>query len=153
MAPTCIGYREKVVRIAKCLTGEYRRIVQVICFGGGDGVTHAFSDSDCARCVETRKTASGGVLLVGHCTAKHWSVRDPENHCAVVSRNGVLRSHRRDLRGQGFEVRRKRLRRGPLGRRAKQATLGLRVRSRSCKVRHIETAGLWISGRACNSFR
>lgn len=70
----CVGCREIVVQIAKYLTGEYHRIVQMSPSGGDDGVTHAFRDSDWAGCLETRKSTSGGALFVGQCTTAHWPV-------------------------------------------------------------------------------
>lgn len=86
-------------RIAKYLSGEYRAIVQVIPFGGDGGVIHAFSHSDWAGCLKTRTSTGGGVLLIDQALA-----HDAKHHCAIVSRSGGVRSHSRDLRGQGSDV-------------------------------------------------
>lgn len=68
-----LGDIDKVVRIAKHFSGGYGRFVQRFPFGRDDGSILAFSDSDWAGRAMTQKTTSGGVLVIGQCTIKHWS--------------------------------------------------------------------------------
>lgn len=53
----------KVVRIAKCLYGEYCRLAHLFPFGKDDGIINVCSDSEWVGCRDTRKSASGGVRL------------------------------------------------------------------------------------------
>lgn len=42
-------------------------------FGKDDGVVMAYSDSDRAVCLRTRKSTCGGVMFIGSCMVKDWS--------------------------------------------------------------------------------
>lgn len=62
MAQPCEGDSERITRIGKYLNGGARPMAQAFAFGADDGVVCAYSDSDWAGCVRTRKSRSGGVL-------------------------------------------------------------------------------------------
>lgn len=113
MAAPCIGDRAKALRIAKYLNRECRRVVYMSPFGGDDVVIHAHSDSDWAGCLKTPRSTSGGVLLIGQCTINH---RPPtQKALALSSAEAELYVATRDLRGQGVEVFRTRIRRRASG--------------------------------------
>lgn len=79
MAAPHAGDTGKVERMAKNLNSERRRIART----GDDGVSHAFVDSDWASCLRIRRSTSGGVLLIGQCTVKHWPATQRQSRCPL----------------------------------------------------------------------
>ena len=69
--PTTVGL-EKFKRIGRYLKGN-RRFVQVFRFQGPCGYVDVYVDANCADCLATRKSTSGGVVIVGVHVLGCWS--------------------------------------------------------------------------------
>ena len=67
--------KTKLKRIARCLKGRQRCVLNVPWVGKLDDVIHVTVDADWAGDPKTRCSTSGGVLAIGPCfTVRHWSV-------------------------------------------------------------------------------
>ena len=145
MSKPCREDQDKVTRIGKYLNGGLRRMEQVFPFGRDDSVICAYSDSDWAGCLRTRKSTSGGILCIGGCMIKHWS--STQKAIALSSAEAELYaatralSEAKGLKSLGMDFGESLSIRAYVD---AQATIGLSHRAGLGKARHIETAELWI---------
>ena len=73
--------KTKLKRIARCLKGRQRCVLNFPCVGKLDDVIHVTVDADWAGDPKTRRSTSGGVLAIGPC----FIVRDLSVTQATVS--------------------------------------------------------------------
>ena len=86
MATPTSGSQRRLMRVARYLVGRPRLVWR---FGaqGSVGVIEAFSDANWAGCRTSRKSTSGGVLMVGHTRSRATAKRKPSLLNQVLSRN------------------------------------------------------------------
>ena len=63
---------KKIKRVIRYLVGAPRAISRY-CWQQAPRQIHIYTDSDWAGCVRTRKSTSGGTMLLGSHCVQHWS--------------------------------------------------------------------------------
>ena len=72
MAKPVIGDNRRVKRVLRYLRGQPRTVYKFYWQDAPKNIT-VFTDSDWAGCVETRRSTTGGVMLLGGHLVHHWS--------------------------------------------------------------------------------
>ena len=63
---------KKLKRLVRYLCGM-QRLVHVYKWQDSPSAVDIYVDTDLAMCKETRRSTSGGAVMVGGCLVKHWS--------------------------------------------------------------------------------
>ena len=104
-----------------------------------------YSDTDWAGCIRTRKSTSGGCLLLGSHVLKTWSSTQASislssgeaEFYGVVKASGVAMGHQSLMRDLGYEI--------PVRVWTdSSAAMGICQRQGLGKLRHVDTQALWI---------
>ena len=141
-APTNLGW-QATKRIGRYLVGK-PRLVYVYRKQELDAID-VYVDTDWAGCVKTRKSTSGGAIMLGRHCLKHWSSTQPSTALSSGEAEfyGVVRGAGHGL---GFQALLR-----DLGITAKlrlwtdsSAALGICSRQGLGKLRHIDTHTLWV---------
>ena len=141
-APTNLGW-QAAKRIGRYLVGK-PRLVYVYRKQELDAID-VYVDTDWAGCVKTRKSTSGGAIMLGRHCLKHWSSTQPSTALSSGEAEfyGVVRGAGHGL---GFQALLR-----DLGITAKlrlwtdsSAALGICSRQGLGKLRHIDTHTLWV---------
>ena len=137
----------RLKRLGRYLVGEPREKLEFK-FQDMPEELHVWVDTDHAGCRETRKSTSGGVMMMGSHCLKHWSTTQ-----AVVSLSSGESEYYGIVRGaaQGFGMKSMW---DDLGVAVKlvvntdaSAARGIAMRKGLGKVRHIEVNQLWVQDR------
>ena len=86
MATPTSGWQRRLMRVARYLVRR-PRLVWRFDAQGSVGVIEAFPDANWAGCRTSRKSTSGGVLMVGHTRSRATAKRKPSLLNQVLSRN------------------------------------------------------------------
>ena len=141
-APTNLGW-QAAKRIGRYLVGK-PRLVYVYRKQELDAID-VYVDTDWAGCVKTRKSTSGGAIMLGRHCLKHWSSTQPSTALSSGEAEfyGVVRG---SGHGLGFQALLR-----DLGIDAKlrlwtdsSAALGICSRQGLGKLRHLDTHTLWV---------
>ena len=147
-APTERDVR-RVNRLGKYLVGK-PRVIQKFTWQDGGQELRAFTDSDWAGCTKSRKSTSGGVLMLGDHTLKFWS--KTQQTLALSSGEAELmalvKGSCEAIGAQSFL--------SDLGHRPKEigiycdatAAIGMVQRAGIGRTRHIDVGMLWVQQKA-----
>ena len=106
-----------------------------------------FVDKDSAACKETRRSTSGGAILVGHCLAKHWA----KTQTTISLSSGESELHgitfgcaqplgvQSLMRDTGWSM--------PTVHSDATAAIGIARRKGLGKIRHLDVTDLWIQDK------
>ena len=146
--PRCVDW-DALVRIGRYLKG-HSRAVYLFPWQEEQPLT-AFVDSDYAGCVETRRSTSGGCMMVGSHLLKHWS--STQKRLALSSGeaelSGILKGSAEGL-GMQSVLRDLGLDRSLSVRTDASAAIGICRRHGIGKVRHLAVGQLWAQERLRN---
>ena len=143
--PTTSGVNA-LKRLGRYLEG-HRRLIMDFPFQRADTVD-TYSDTDWSGCIKTRKSTSGGCLMIGKHLIKSWSsTQGPislssgeAEFYGVVKASGVALGYQALLRDLGLRL--------PLRVWTdSSATMGICSRQGLGKLRHIDTRSLWVQQR------
>ncbi len=143
--PTTSGVHA-LKRLGRYLEG-HRRLVMEFHFQQA-GVVDTYSDTDWSGCIKTRKSTSGGCLMIGRHLIKSWSSTQipislssgEAELYGVVKASGIALGYQALLRDLGLQL--------PI--RVwidSTATMGICSRQGLGKLRHIDTRSLWVQQR------
>ena len=146
MAVPTTGGVQALKRMGRYLEG-HKRMVYEYCFQDAASV-EVYSDTDWAGCVKTRKSTSGGCLLLGNHLIKSWSTTQglvslssgEAEFYGVTKAAGVALGYKSLLKDLGVDAK---LRVWT----DSSATMGICGRQGLGKLRHIDTRSLWIQQR------
>ena len=133
-------------RLGRYLLG-HKRLVWMYPFQRAEGID-VYSDTDWSGCPRTRKSTSGGVVMVGSHCIRTWSSTQPSvtlssgeaEFYGLVKASGAGLGHQSLLRDLGLEM--------PLCVWTDStAALGIATRSGLGKLRHLETHTLWVQDK------
>ena len=133
-------------RLGRYLEG-HRRLIMEFPFQEADTVD-VYSDTDWSGCIRTRKSTSGGCLMIGKHLVKSWSATQgpislssgEAEFYGVVKASGVALGYQALLRDLGVRM--------PLRVWTdSSATMGICSRQGLGKLRHVDTRSLWVQQR------
>ena len=133
-------------RLGRYLEG-HKRLIMEFPFQDADTVD-IYSDTDWSGCIRTRKSTSGGCLMIGKHLVKSWSsTQGPislssgeAEFYGVVKASGVALGYQALLRDLGVQL--------PLRVWTdSSATMGICSRQGLGKLRHVDTRSLWVQQR------
>ena len=112
------------------------------------GMLECYSDTDWAGCPKTRKSTSGGCLMLGGHLLKSWSSTQPSislssgeaEYYGVVKAAGIAIGHQSLMEDMGIKV-------GVRVWTDSSAAMGICGRSGLGKLRHVQTHTLWVQER------
>ena len=144
-APTNIG-QDALKRVARFLLGR-RRLVFKYAWQRAS-VLECYSDTDWAGCPKTRKSTSGGCLMLGGHLLKSWSSTQPSislssgeaEYYGVVKASGIALGQQSLMKDLGMNVRVRVWT-------DSSAAVGICGRSGLGKLRHVQTHTLWVQER------
>ena len=143
--PANLG-QDALKRIARFLLGRRRLIFK---YGWQRASTlECYSDTDWAGCQKTRKSTSGGCLLLGGHMIKSWSSTQPSislssgeaEYYGVVKASGIALGQQSLMRDLGMDVKVRVWT-------DSSAAMGICGRSGLGKPRHVQTHTLWVQER------
>ena len=141
-APTNVSW-DALKRLGRFFVGK-PRLVFTYAYQNADRL-ETYSDTDWAGCIRTRKSTSGGCLLLGSHVLKTWSSTQASislssgeaEFYGVVKASGVALGHQSLMRDLGYEI--------PVRVWTdSSAAMGVCQRQGLGKLRHIDTQALWI---------
>ncbi len=144
-APTEHSFKA-LKRLGRFLEG-HRRLVYEYPWQDADSI-ETYSDTDWAGCVKTRKSTSGGCMMLGRHLIKSWSSAQSQTalssgeaeYYGVVRAAGISMGYKSLLKDMGVQL--------PLRLWTdSSATMGICNRQGLGKLRHINTQTLWIQQR------
>jgi len=133
-------------RLGRYLLG-HKRLVWTYPFQRAEGID-VYSDTDWSGCPRTRKSTSGGVVMVGSHCIRTWSSTQPSvtlssgeaEFYGLVKASGAGLGHQSLLKDLGLSM--------PLCVWTDStAALGIATRSGLGKLRHLETHTLWVQDK------
>ena len=150
MSAPCEGDNSKIKRLARYLKGNPRYVVHFPFRAIGNEIT-VWTDTDFAGCGESRKSTTGGVVMIGANCIKFWSVNQKvialssgeAEFYGIVSGSSQaigVQSMAKDL-GLELTIR---------VNTDASAAKGIASRRGVGKIRHIEVSQLWVQDKVAN---
>ena len=144
-APTDVGLAA-LKRLVRFLLGRKRLVFRYPWQRAG--MLECYSDTDWAGCPKTRKSTSGGCLMLGGHLLKTWSSTQPSvslssgeaEYYGVVKAAGIAIGHQSLMSDLGMHV-------GVRVWTDSSAAMGICGRSGLGKLRHVQTHTLWVQER------
>ena len=144
-APTDVGLAA-LKRLVRFLLGRKRLVFKYPWQRAG--MLECYSDTDWAGCPKTRKSTSGGCLMLGSHLLKSWSSTQPSislssgeaEYYGVVKAAGIAIGHQSLMQDLGIKV-------GVRVWTDSSAAMGICGRSGLGKLRHVQTHTLWVQER------
>ena len=144
-APTNVG-QDALKRVARFLLGRKRLVFKYPWQRASK--LECYSDTDWAGCPKTRKSTSGGCLMLGGHMLKSWSSTQPSvslssgeaEYYGLVKASGIALGQQSLMRDLGMEV-------GVRVWTDSSAAMGICGRSGLGKLRHVQTHTLWVQER------
>ena len=130
-------------RLGRFLLG-HRRVIYKYPFQRADGID-VYSDTDWSGCPRTRRSTSGGCIMIGQHCIRTWSPTQPSvtlssgeaEYYGLVKAAGAGLGHQALMKDPGLEI--------PITVWTdSSAALGIATRSGLGKLRHLETHTLWV---------
>ena len=144
-SPTELGWTA-LKRLGRYIVGR-PRLIHHFPYQEATGL-EGYSDTDWAGCLRTRKSTSGGLLLLGDHVLKTWSSTQASvslssgeaEFYGVVRASGIALGHQSILKDLGYSV--------PVRIWTdSSAAIGICSRSGLGKLRHIDTQALWVQSK------
>jgi len=144
-APTNLG-QDALKRLCRYLLGRKRLVFKYP--WQSTGTLECYSDTDWAGCPKTRKSTSGGCLMLGAHLLKSWSSTQPSislssgeaEYYGVVKAAGIALGQQSLMSDMGMKVKVRVWT-------DSSAALGICGRSGLGKLRHVQTHTLWVQER------
>ena len=143
--PTNLG-QDALKRLCRFLLGRKRLVFKYPWQSAG--TLDCYSDTDWAGCTKTRKSTSGGCLMLGAHLLKSWSSTQPSislssgeaEYYGVVKASGIALGQQSLMADLGIKV-------GVRVWTDSAAAVGICGRSGLGKLRHVQTHTLWVQER------